>query len=100
MFIFAGYHGVGSLYFGRDKLDGGYITTEWATFLFIPLFPVASYFVHDPTWKSWTIERLPREFQADRLEQIHRPHILSGYTATGLIIIAMILFPYVLDLFG
>jgi hypothetical protein len=37
------YHGIGTIYYGnREKAgDGSFITTKWAIFMFVPLFPLA-----------------------------------------------------------
>ncbi len=85
---------VGSKYYGHEVVENGYICTEWATFLFIPLFPVASYFVRSEYYELFYIYKPPNGVEIRRLDQIHRPHILAGYTATGFVIIGLLLLPY------
>jgi hypothetical protein len=85
---------VGSRYYGYERSEEGYICTEWATFLYIPLFPVASYFVRSDYYELFYINKLPKGVEIRRLEHIHRPHIIAGYTATGFVLIALLLLPY------
>jgi hypothetical protein len=42
---FTSINGIGSTLYGKfdPSSDGSYITTEWFTILFIPIFPVCSY---------------------------------------------------------
>ena len=39
------FNGIGTTYFGKreEEADGSYITTEWISFLYCPLFPLGSY---------------------------------------------------------
>ena len=42
---FTNVNGIGSRLFGKSDIrqDGSYISTEWFTFFFIPIFPICSY---------------------------------------------------------
>lgn len=39
------FNGIGTTYFGRREVepDGSYVTTEWISFLYCPLFPLGSF---------------------------------------------------------
>ncbi len=83
-----------SIYYGHEVVRDGYICTEWATFIFVPLFPVASYFIGSSHYDRIGLMKLPKDVEVRRLDHIHRPHIIAGYTATGFVLIGLLLLPY------
>jgi len=67
---------VGTMFYGREETDQGYVTTKWLTFVF-PLLPVRSYLV---TGQIKEISNNEIQFQRNRMENVeglfHLPQVL------------------------
>ncbi|MCC6822254.1 MAG: hypothetical protein IT579_16105 [Verrucomicrobia subdivision 3 bacterium] len=91
--IFMNFHGMGSIFLGRAELraDGSYVTIEWFTLFYIPVFPVCRYRVTEhaefstPCSTPYTIhEKLP----------VRLPDAAYGYGITSLILLGFLAFAY------
>ncbi len=91
---------IGPMYYGREFSGKGYITTEWFCLMYVPIIPVASYMVMDETGNSWKAIAGPADgYEKIKLDHIHGPHLVKGYSATLIVLIILALTPYVIDLF-
>jgi hypothetical protein len=92
------FNGIGTRYYGRDHKasDGSYTTTEWATFWWIPLVPLASWRVlrEDEKVGSWLWSR--QHFQVDRLP-LDLGQILRVYL-WAVPVVAFIVFEFMVSL--
>jgi hypothetical protein len=64
------YHGIGTIYYGnREKADdGSFITTKWAIFVFVPLFPLGSYRVRPLDGKGFSLIGHRRRYPVEKVE--------------------------------
>ena len=86
-------NGIGTVYYGRssEAEDGSYVTTVWAVFLFLPLFPLRSERVLPVSefsngagagWTRFTIVgRVPLDWREIRKSYVVGWGILSWYVS-------------------
>ena len=78
-------NGTGTMWYGRAKPDddGSIVATEWVTFLWLPLIPLASKRIKevDKSVPWWKYKPLGDEYQVVSVP-LHIPHVLKGYAVT------------------
>lgn len=92
---------VANFLYGLEEIHGEYVTTEWVTLLGLPLYPVASWTVHDTTdrW-GFTYLSAYEKFEVSRRDERNMHQVLRGYTITVGFFALLFLAPYAMDYFG
>lgn len=93
------FNGTGTMFYGHDVVDDGYIATEYFTVLWVPLLPIKSVVVTREVSSSGLLFIMSSsQFEYKKLPELHMPqvkkHLFAGY-ATVLLLIYLI--PYLAD---
>ncbi len=75
-------NGIGTTFYGRARLEAGYITTKWIVIFYIPIIPLSSYVVYGES-NDWWLFVSTTNYRLAKLPAIYRPHLRRFFQVWG-----------------